>query len=193
MVADLAGGEWPNKARAALIELSAAASVSDDSIGKLLLTDIRDVFELSGGIRISSAELACKLAEIETSPWGEWSHGKPITPARLARLLKPFDISPDCIRFDERTVRGYWREQFEDAFTRYLRPADFSASATSAPNVSATTQQPASEAGFTQGMNCNSKMEIPELGGAMAAKNAACCTVASSAQHQDAKGVEEDL
>jgi len=192
-IADLAGGEWPNKARAALIELCTVAQASDESIGRLLLADIRDIFESQGGIRISSAELACKLAEIETSPWGEWSHGKPITPARLARLLKPFDICPDCIRFDKRTVRGYWREQFEDAFGRYLWQESFSVPASGTPDPSATTQQTASDAGSTKDMNRNSETALAVPEGEMAAKNAACCTVAFSSPQDDAKGIEEDL
>ena len=53
----------------------------------------------------------------------EFARGKPITPTQLARLLKPFDISPKTLRFGAEegdTAKGYRRDWFEDAFERYL-------------------------------------------------------------------------
>ena len=61
-----------------------------------------------------------KLAEIETRPWGDWSKGNPITVRQLARLLKPFKITPSKIRFGSTTLQGYLIEHFVDAFRRYL-------------------------------------------------------------------------
>jgi hypothetical protein len=60
---------------------------------------------------------------IEGHPWAEWKNGKPITQNGLARLLRKFGILSGTIRLDEgQTAKGYKREDFEDAFSRYLPP-----------------------------------------------------------------------
>jgi hypothetical protein len=41
---------------------------------------------------------------------------------RVARLLKPLGIGPDNVGPDSSRARGYNREQFRDAFERYLAP-----------------------------------------------------------------------
>jgi len=120
-IADLAGGEWPEKARRAFVELCAEPQESDDSIGVRLLSDIHVIFEASEVDRMPSADLVTELTERETSPWGEWSHGKPITKSKLAGLLSKFGITPGTIRISYcKTAKGYYREDFADAWSRYL-------------------------------------------------------------------------
>jgi hypothetical protein len=136
-IADLAGSAWPDRARAASLELSGARAPEDESAGVRLLADVHAIFEALTLDRISSAELADALHAIEESPWGEW-YGKPITPRGIAKLLARFEIRPRTVRFDDETTpKGYKREQFEDAFARYL------------PEINATTPQPASVEGLT--------------------------------------------
>ena len=123
-IADAAGGEWPEESRAALLEIFGAAQ-ADDSVGVRLLGDVRAVLDgdedSPGKDRIGSAELADALGKIETSAWGEWSKGKPITAAKLARLLSPFGITPTVKRIaGSPNQRGYERSDFEDAWSRYL-------------------------------------------------------------------------
>lgn len=120
-IADIAGGEWPQLARRALVDLCTEGQAADESIGKLLLTDISQIFEQRQVVKLGSADLADSLSEIETSPWSEWSNGKPLSPARLARLLRSFDITPHSIRLEDKTPKGYERADFDDAFRRYLR------------------------------------------------------------------------
>jgi hypothetical protein len=122
-IADLAGGDWPEGARTALMELCGGTQADDDSTGVKMLADIKRIFAEKGVDEIPSAELCEALAKIETSPWGEWSHGKAITPARLARLLKGFEILPDRIGAKDSQARGYTLRQFKDAFFRYLAPS----------------------------------------------------------------------
>ena len=117
-IADRAGGEWPAKARKAAAQVSKVGA-DTTSIGVQLLTDIRTAFD--GLDRISSAELAIALGAFADGPWSEWKGGKPITPAQLARALKPFGIAPEVMRMPSGgTPRGYLRVQFEDAWERYL-------------------------------------------------------------------------
>lgn len=119
-IADLAGGSWPALARTSLVSLCVEAQDNDDSIGVRLLSDVRDIFEAKAVDRIASMELAKALAEIETSPWSEWSKGKPITPNKVAKLLKPYDIHPHPVRDEEEVFKGYKRVDFADAWSRYL-------------------------------------------------------------------------
>lgn len=141
-IADAAGGAWPKWARAALVELCSEAQRSDDSIGKQLLADICQIFKSKGLDRLSSADLAAALADIETSPWCEWSHGKPLTPGKLARLLKPFEVSPEGIRVGDKTPRGYLVGQFQDAFRRYLRAQCSSALSSPTPKSAQRRNKP---------------------------------------------------
>lgn len=137
-IADCAGGDWPSALRSALVALCREAQTDDGSIGVQLLTDIRNVLDSREVERISSADLVAALAEIETSPWGEWSKGKPLSAGKLARLLHPFEVSPATIRMnDAKTPRGYLRGDFEDAWSRYL-PAPVPVEV----HKNATTQQP---------------------------------------------------
>lgn len=122
-LADCAGGEWPAALRSALVTLCAEARMDDSSIGMMLLTDIRNIFNVGQVERISSVDLSASLCEVETSPWADWSKGKPLSAGKLARLLHPFGVSPATIRMnDNKTPRGYLRADFEDSWTRYLPP-----------------------------------------------------------------------
>jgi hypothetical protein len=123
-IADLAGGRWPNALRTALVGLCVEAQHEDGSTGYNLLSDIRQVFDDKLTDRMSSADLACALVALETSPWGEWNHGKPISQAKIARLLRPFEIMSHNVRIGEKVLKGYERQDFEDAWKRYLQPAE---------------------------------------------------------------------
>jgi hypothetical protein len=57
---------------------------------------------------------------MEERPWGDWSHGKPMTAHALARQLKPFNVKPCHRRDGLNTVRGYKSSDLEDAWGRYL-------------------------------------------------------------------------
>jgi hypothetical protein len=48
--------------------------------------------------------------------------GKSITSHQLSKLLQPFHILTMPVWVEGATVRGYKREQFEDAWARYLPP-----------------------------------------------------------------------
>jgi putative DNA primase/helicase len=121
-IADCAGGEWPARARRAALELSADSAADQDSIGTLLLGDIRAAFEAKGIDRISSDDLAAYLVGLDDRPWPEFSKGKPLTKAGLARLLSRFKIvAPGTIRLPAGgTLKGYYLSGFDDAFARYL-------------------------------------------------------------------------
>jgi hypothetical protein len=125
-IAELAGGEWPERARGALIKLC-CESDEDESVGVKLLSDIRDVFNEMQTDRLSTKEILEALVALETdTPWAEWWEqdlNKENTrgPAqKLARLLKPYRIESRGIRVaDNTTPRGYVREHFIEVWKRY--------------------------------------------------------------------------
>lgn len=120
-IADLAGEGWPERARAAALALSAGGARDDDSIGVRLLSDIRAIFDAADVDRIPSAGLAAALAAIEDAPWGAWGkREKPMDARALARLLGRYTIKPNTVRDAGETFKGYRREWFGDAFSRYL-------------------------------------------------------------------------
>lgn len=116
-IADLAGDDSAAAARAASVAL--AEHQTEESTGVRPLSDIRNVF---GSERMSSQELVRLLIALEESPWGMWSRawGASLTPQALARLLRPYEIGPQAIRFGSEQKKGYHRASFEDAWARYL-------------------------------------------------------------------------
>jgi len=122
-IADLAGAEWPERARSASLTLSKESDEADGSALVELLAELQEIFQSRD--RIPSAELAEHLGAKSESRWAEWSNGKwsagkPITQRQVARLLAPLKIKPSSIRIGTETPRGYLREWFDDAFARYL-------------------------------------------------------------------------
>jgi hypothetical protein len=117
-IADLAGGEWPQRALTAAMQISACDD-GDQAFSVRLLADIRDVFAARKADKMFSAELARQLCDLEESPWGDL-YGKHLDPRGLARRLKPFAVTPRTVRVEDETAKGYHLEQFADAFARYL-------------------------------------------------------------------------
>jgi putative DNA primase/helicase len=116
-IADLIGSDWPHRAR----EAAAALTPKDsESIGPMLLGDIKAVFDDRSVDRLSSAEICTALCEMEGKPWADWK-GKSLTTNQLARLLKPFSIVTNTtVRVGTKTAKGYYRREFEAAWQRYL-------------------------------------------------------------------------
>ncbi len=119
-IADHAGGDWPQKARKAAILLSGSGNDDADSNRTKLLADIQTIFGRTGGGWISSTELLANLFTLEDRPWADYRNGKAINVNGLASLLRPYGIRPKVTRDGAATLRGYHREDFEDAFCRYL-------------------------------------------------------------------------
>ena len=70
-------------------------------------------------------------------PWAIYNRGQRITPRQLANRLGEYKIHPKSVRLGMAVSKGYERDQFDDAFTRYIPSTD-------SPLLSATTLQHAS-------------------------------------------------
>ena len=113
----------------------AQAASDPQSLGVMALEDIRSLFQQRGNPdHLPSADIVTELLRLEERPWGALGKvEKPLTTNRLARLLAPYAIAPGTIRVGANdTPKGYKREQFEDAWKRYLQPLDTEATHTAA-------------------------------------------------------------
>jgi hypothetical protein len=119
-IADMAGEDWGERARAAAVKFERAAD--NATAGARLLKDAKVIHSQadSDDTGISSAELIAKLTAAEDSEWKQWRHGQPISPKGVATLLKGYGIHPEQVRFAGRQVRGYPWSKFKDAWERYL-------------------------------------------------------------------------
>ena len=118
-LAELAGGEWPQRACDSFEKLSESEKAASEGTGIRLLNDIRTISKEEKGGRIFTDNLIAKLLSMNEW-WGEAKRGKPISPAWLAHKLRPFGLSPRTIRIDRYQNKGYEFKDFEDAFERYL-------------------------------------------------------------------------
>ena len=161
-IADLARGGWPGRAR------ETARVVSNDDNGEMsgavmLLADIRAIMFHPAVERIASANLVEALVGMEDRPWPEWKRGKPITTRGVARLLARFEIRPQTFRVDAHTTaKGYLREGFKDAFSRYL------------PDPSVTPSQPLSPVAYSENPSVTPPPNVTDENGRKPAENKEC-------------------
>ncbi len=119
-IADAAGLEWRQKARRALVEILTGEAAEDNSVGVRLLSDAKDIFEQKQADSLPTCELLSALCD-QNPFWSEFAHGKPLTSASLARLLKRFEVYHQKLRIGDATPWGYQCVAFKDAWNRYLR------------------------------------------------------------------------
>lgn len=123
-IAEVAEGPWTTLLRAAcrvIVTADRERDAEDGSLGLKLLSDLRRVF----GDRdaITTAAIIDSLCALEEAPWSDlW--GRPIDPRKLARLLKPYEVSSTSILVDGKGLKGYRREDLYDPWNRYLPPVD---------------------------------------------------------------------
>ena len=110
-------------AHAALINAAedlADTSTIEENIETDLLTDIRELVREEKKNYIQSAVLVKGLLKMKERPWGEVNRGKEMTESKLARMLKPFKITPEKFRDGVVTHRGYGIAALNSVFDRYL-------------------------------------------------------------------------
>ena len=144
-IADVAGGDWPQRGRNAALALCRADDEEDAerNVHVVLLADIRDIFarlfpeghpahnqEGQGGRpddgpRLLTKQLLDELHGLEERPWVAWGKSrKPLTDTGLASLLRPYGVHSSTVRepLASPNVRGkgYFLRSFKDVFSRYL-------------------------------------------------------------------------
>src|SRR5829696_8327076 len=119
-LADLADGDWPRRARAAAVTLVTDVADSQQSLGIQLLSDLRTVFGDKSAM--ATETILERLNEMDEAPWGDL-RGKPLDARGLSRRLGKFGLKPRTVRLDDdRTLKGYHRDELADLWSRYLPP-----------------------------------------------------------------------
>jgi hypothetical protein len=124
-VAEAAGGDWADKARAAAAHIAKAKATLDASIGIQLLTDIRTLFDHLRTDRVFSSTLVGKLAVDDEGPWAAYNRGKPLSQKQLATRLREYGIVSETVWIKDQSgkdnsAKGYMRTAFEEVWSRYL-------------------------------------------------------------------------
>lgn len=122
-IAHLMGGNWLERAQAAF-EWHSDASDKTLSHGEWLLTDTARAFAQRGSSQLLTADLLDFLHAQEEAPWLTFNHGRAMTARDLAGMFKQFGISSIQMRHgngQEKVGRGYQREEFAQAFARYVK------------------------------------------------------------------------
>jgi hypothetical protein len=118
VLADLAGGRWPQLAREAALALSASAQ-ERNPIGSLLL-DIVVILLEAEAERMFSRRLVAELNRLRERPWAALTKGKELTPLSLAGLVAPYGLRPRTIWIGDEQGKGYYKEEFLPLFQRYV-------------------------------------------------------------------------
>jgi hypothetical protein len=133
VLADLAGGDWPRKARAAAEALATGAQ-GRSPIGALLI-DIYLAMAVRKADRISSRELVIRLNVFADKPWHDLpglrivdrGQRKEVTELWLAQQLRPYGVRPKTIRIGDKTLKGYLKADLLGPCGRYVPRSEWEA------------------------------------------------------------------
>jgi hypothetical protein len=125
VVADLARGQWPERARDACKAMvkSAAADRAAASAGVRLLRDLHPITEearKAGRAALFTTELLDALNKDQESPWRTWRNGWLLDAVGLANLLRPYRIESKSIRYGDDNAKGYDLGPLEEAWALYV-------------------------------------------------------------------------
>jgi Protein of unknown function (DUF3631) len=136
-VADAAGGNWPDLARAACQHFALDAGPGPLSLGVRLLADLRAIYTRLGADRLTTIDVLKELTALDEAPWADL-YGKPLDARRLARELARYDVHPGPLRIGGDVFKGYQATGptgLADAWSRYLPHTDPPAAVTSVTPV----------------------------------------------------------
>ena len=112
------GGPWPLLIRDALTDLFTERQIP--TLENELLRAVNRFIKERKTDHFSSQDFCAWANEQPETPWSE----KRLTPAKLAQMLKIYEVFPEqinrIIKGKQRNTRGYFVAQFRDAFARYV-------------------------------------------------------------------------
>ncbi len=117
-IAEAAGTDWPVRARAAAVYFT-RSNAQDEAMtaGVQLLAHIKEAF--GSEEKLWSVTIIERLCRREESPWAD-IRGKPLDKRGLAKRLHPYGIKSKDVWIEQKTLKGYTREDFHEAWQRYL-------------------------------------------------------------------------
>ena len=129
-LADLAGADWRQKARAAAVGLTVGAQEASPIAS--LLMDIFLMFvqvemepenewrTARGGARVFSRNIVATLNADTDRPWMALLRGKQVTERWLSQQLAPYGVRSRTIWIGGTSAKGYMQEDFKEAYKRYM-------------------------------------------------------------------------
>jgi hypothetical protein len=122
-IADLAGDDWPARARTAATTMTQAeAQQEEDTAASVrLLADLRQVFAAADAEALYTSTILEALHQLEDAPWADW-YSHPLATRELAKLLRPYQVESKNIREHGTGAprKGYARADLQDAWARYV-------------------------------------------------------------------------
>jgi hypothetical protein len=117
-IADIAGGEWPQLARDAALQLSA----SDNELTPLgyFLKDLRNWIVINKWDRVLSRDIVSSFNPVHDRPWEDLRRGREINEWWLSLQLRGLGLRPKMMRAGEARGRGYLFEEVEAVYRRYV-------------------------------------------------------------------------
>jgi hypothetical protein len=122
VLADIAGGSWPETSRSA----SGVCQAAPDQHTPIsaLLSDIWVIFHCSHTDRLFTRELITALEEFGDRPYRPAGSDKPLTAAWLSRTLGSYGVTSRSLWKDGNVSRGYEKQDLWELFQRYMSKAD---------------------------------------------------------------------
>jgi hypothetical protein len=124
-IADEAGEQWPDRARAACSHfVTSAGADTGGNLRAQLLADIRDLFTAAHVDKLPTTDILTGLLALDEGPWQDF-HGKPLNALKLSKELRPYGVKSRDVRMPGATgaVKGYAIDGIgglADAWRRYL-------------------------------------------------------------------------
>jgi Protein of unknown function (DUF3631) len=107
------------EARAALVEiLQAERQDSQENAELRLLRDLKGLFDTDPSTNALLTSAIC--LRLNADGWADWYDG--MSDRHLAALLRPYGIRSKSVRQGDATGKGYHRDDFHEAWSRYLPP-----------------------------------------------------------------------
>jgi hypothetical protein len=132
-VADLVGGEWPQIAREAAVDLVNINRNSPASLPLRMLQDLRTVFwknlKAAAASRpkgLITETVLSELHHLDDAPWATVNKGEPLSPIQLANHIRDYGVAPIQLRPFSNTDaqrRGYPLGALALVWRRYLPPS----------------------------------------------------------------------
>ncbi|UZF57086.1 DUF3631 domain-containing protein [Gordonia polyisoprenivorans] len=117
VVADMAGGSWPKRARAAAVALSQEHDADDgDNDDMQLLRDIAEALKNTRSDRITPTGLLTQLRAND----GVESHYHSMTPKVLSERMRTHQVITRARKLDGKTCRTWTRDELVKVTKRYL-------------------------------------------------------------------------
>jgi hypothetical protein len=133
-IAMLAGTAWFNRVLSALRIAFKNSADASESLGTLLLADIREYFAEKGTDRVVTDELLRHLHQRDDRDYPGWGpRHEPMKPHHLGKELRKYGIASRTIRIGTATAKGYLRDDFNDAWSRLCPPIASTSHAESRP------------------------------------------------------------